>query len=345
MNKVITGIGAYLPERIVTNDDLEAMELDYDRARAGGASLDEWSRTHHGAIARHWARPGECSSDLGTVAARRALHDGGLDPQDLDVIVMATITNDYRLPQAALMMQANLGSKAKVIQLDSACTGFVDCLLVASSLLDTQDYETALVVGADTLTRLCDPEKFMPLTIFGDGAGAVLLQRRNGNSGYGVRSFITGSDGDLGHYVWIPGGGGKTPLCQAVLDQGLAYWRLKFPEIQRWAVDRFAYCMLEAVARAGLSLDEIAWVIPHQASCTILREVAQRLELPWEKFVITYPRTGNISAASIPVALDQARQEGKFQNGDWLVMPAVGAGMAWGAVTYRWCDNGGDGTP
>src|SRR5439155_1307663 len=180
------------------------------------------------------------------------------------------------LPQAALMMQANLGSKAKVIQLDSACTGFVDCLLVASSLLDTQDYETALVVGADTLTRLCDPEKFMPLTIFGDGAGAVLLQRRNGNSGYGVRSFITGSDGDLGHYVWIPGGGGKTPLCQAVLDQGLAYWRLKFPEIQRWAVDRFAYCMLEAVARAGLSLDEIAWVIPHQASCTILREVAPR---------------------------------------------------------------------
>src|SRR5207249_4099407 len=112
MNKVITGIGAYLPERIVTNDELEAMELDYDRARAGGASLDEWSRTHHGAIARHWARPGECSSDLGTVAARRALHDGGLDPQDLDVIVMATITNDYRLPQAALMMQANLGSKA-----------------------------------------------------------------------------------------------------------------------------------------------------------------------------------------------------------------------------------------
>src|SRR5439155_729723 len=127
--------------------------------------------------------------------------------------------------------------------------------------------------------------------------------------------------------------------------QGLAYWRLKFPEIQRWAVDRFAYCMLEAVARAGLSLDEIAWVIPHQASCTILREVAQRLELPWEKFVITYPRTGNISAASIPVALDQARQEGKFQNGDWLVMPAVGAGMAWGGGAFRWGDNGGDGTP
>src|SRR5439155_761574 len=158
---------------------------------------------------------------------------------------------DYRLPQAAFTLQAKLGSKAQVIQLDSACSGFVDGLLVASGLLDTRRYETALVVGADTSTRLCDPKVFMPLTIFGDGAAAVVL---------------------------------------------------------------------------------------HQASVNILCALARRLELEMTKFVVTYPHTGNLMAASIPVALDQARRDGKFQDGDWLVMPAVGAGMAWGAVTYQWYD-------
>src|SRR5881296_2746873 len=176
MSNIIVGIGTYLPERIVTNDDLAAMELDYDRAKTG-MILDEWARSRHGAISRHWAAPGECTSDMATVAARRALGDAGLDPGDVDVIVMATITNDCRLPQAAMMVQTNLGATAKVIQLDSACTGFLDSLLVACGLLDAHRYETALVVCGDTLSRLCDPRKFMPLTVFGDGAGAVVLHR------------------------------------------------------------------------------------------------------------------------------------------------------------------------
>jgi 3-oxoacyl-[acyl-carrier-protein] synthase-3 len=341
MSNVIVGVGTYLPERIVTNDDLEAMGLDYDRAQKGGLSLDEWVRSRHGAISRHWARPGECTSDMATVAARRALADAGLDPRDVDLIVMATLTNDYRLPQAALMVQANLGSKAKAIQIDSACTGFVDSLLVACSLLDARGYETALVVGADTLTRLCDPGKFLPLSVFGDGAGAVLLQRQKVDNGYGVRSFVTGSDGHLGQYVHVPGGAGKIPFSQEVLDQGLHYWHLMFHEIHTWAVDRATFCTVEAVKRAGLTLEDIAWVIPHQASVNILRAVAQRLGLSMEKFVITYPHTGNLSSASIPIALEQ----GKFRDGDWLVMPAVGAGMAWGAVTYQWYDYKKSGTP
>jgi len=209
MSNIIVGIGSYLPERIVSNDDLEAMDVDYDRARVGGVSLDEWARSRHGAVSRHWARPDECTSDMATVAARRALGDAGLDPGDVDVIVMATITNDCRLPQAAMMVQTNLGATAKVIQLDSACTGFLDSLLVACGLLDVHRYETALVVCADTLSRLCDPRKFMPLTVFGDGAGAVVLHRQPTDTGYGVRAFVTGSDGHLGHYVRVPGGGGR----------------------------------------------------------------------------------------------------------------------------------------
>ena len=341
MSNVIVGMGTYLPERIVTNDDLEAMDVDYDRARAGGVSLDEWARSRHGAVSRHWARPDECTSDMATVAARRALEDAGLGPEEVDLIVMATVTNDYRLPQSAMMVQANLGATAKVIQLDSACTGFLDCLLVACGLLDAHRYETALVVCGDTLSRLCDPRKFMPLTVFGDGAGAVVLHRLPTDTGYGVGAFVTGSDGHLGQYVHVPGGGGKRPFDQEMLDQGLHYLRLMFSEINTWAVDRAAFCTSEAVKRAGLTLEDIAWVVPHQASGGILHAIAQRLGLGVEKFVITYPHTGNIAAASIPVALEQ----GKFRDGDWLVMPTVGAGMAWGAVTYRWYDYKGRGSP
>jgi len=338
MSNVILGTGSYLPERIVTNDDLEAMGTDYDRPRAG-ISLDQWVRSHHGAVSRHWASPGECTSDLAAVAARRALDDARLDQKDVDLIVLATITNDYHLPQSAFMLQAKLGSKAQVIQLDSACTGFVDSLLVACGLLDSRRYETALVVCADTLTRvLCDPQRFMPLTIFGDGAAALVLHHQPVDNGYGVRSFATGSDGHLGQYVCVPGGAGKQPFSQQVLDQRLHYLRFKFEQIHAWGVDRFAFCTLEAIKRGGLTLDDIDWVVPHQASMNLLCALARRLELDMTKLVVTYPHTGNLIGASIPVALDQARREGKFRDGDWLVMPAVGAGMAWGAVTYQWYD-------
>ena len=209
MSNVILGTGSYLPERVVTNDDLEAMGVDFDRARVGGVALDPWVQSRHGAVSRHWAAPGECASDMATVAARRALHDARFEGRDVDLIVLATLTNDYRLPQAAFMVQAKLGSKAKVLQLDSACTGFVDGLLVASSLLDTGRFETALVMGADTATHLCDPGQFLPLSIFGDGAGPVVLPPRRADPGYGVRSVPTRTRGDPHVPDWTPRGGGE----------------------------------------------------------------------------------------------------------------------------------------
>jgi 3-oxoacyl-[acyl-carrier-protein] synthase III len=333
MSNVIVGIGTYLPERVVTNDELEAMKLDYDRASTG-VSLDAWARSRHGAVSRHWARPGECTSDMATVAARRALDDAGLHPADVDVIVLATVTNDYHLPQSAMLVQANLGSRAKVIQLDSACSGFVDSLLVACSLLDAQGYETALVAGADTLTRLCDPRKFLPLTIFGDGAGAVVLQRRKTDGDHGVRAFVTGSDGHLGHLVSVPGGAGKFPVSKDIVDRGRHYLHLMLHEIHDWAVDRTVSGTREVLTRSGLTLEDVAWVVPHQAPLSILRTAAERLGISMDKFIVTYPHTGSLAAASIPVALEQ----GKYRDGEWLVMPAVGAGMAWGAVTYQWYD-------
>jgi 3-oxoacyl-[acyl-carrier-protein] synthase III len=166
----------------------------------------------------------------------------------------------------------------------------------------------------------------------------VVLHHQPVDNGYGVRSFASGSNGQLGDYVWVPGGAGKQPFSQEVLDQRLHYWRFKFAEIATWGVERFACCTLEAVRRSGVTLDEVDWVVPHQASMNLLCALARRLELDIGKFVITYPHTGNLSSASLPVALDHGRRDGKFQDGDWLVMPAVGAGMAWAAVTYQWYD-------
>ena len=339
MSNVIIGTGGYLPARVVTNDDLEKLVFDYDRARAGGKTLDQWARQQHGAERRHWVQPGkEATSDLATQASLRAMEDAGLGPADIQVIVMATITNDYRLPQAAGQVQQNLGTRAKFIQVDAACSGFVDSLLVAHGLMTTYGYENALVIGADTMTYYLDPKKFIALTVFGDGAGAVVLRNRQGLEGYGLCSFSVGSDGDLGHYVWAPGGGGKMPLSPQVLEERSHFLRFKFSEINGWAVDRMSRSSREAVARAGLKMTDIKWVVPHQASSSLVREVARQLDIPEQSVVNTYPYTGNISAGSIPYALDLANRKNHFADGDWILMPAVGAGMAWGAATYRWYD-------
>ena len=339
MSNVIIGMGSYLPERVVTNDDLQAMVKDFDPARSGGKSLDEWARQQHGAVSRRWVQPGkEATSDLATEAARRALAEARLPAGSLDLIVLATFTSDCRLPQAAGLVQANLGAPAKFVQLDAACSGFVDSLLVGNALMETYGYENALIIGADTMSAYLDPHVFMPLTVFGDGAGAVVLQSRPELPGYGMRSFSVGSDGDLGHYVHAPGGGGRVRISQGVVEERSQYLRFKFREINRWAVDRMSRCSLEAIERAGLKVGDIRWVVPHQASSTLLAAVARRIGVAPEAVIDTYPETGNISAGSIPVALDRAKDRQQFADGDWVLMPAVGAGMAWGAVTYRWFD-------
>lgn len=340
MANVIVGTGSYLPERIVTNHEIDAAVTDYDRSSARGASLDQWARRKHGAVTRHRVAQGEATSDMATVAAKRALADA--EPQlgcrDVELIVLATFTSDYRLPQAAGLVQANLRSRAKFIQVDSACSGFIDALFVTQGLMDVHGYETALVIGADVMTQVNDPERFMALTIFGDGAGAVVLRRDRDRVDRGICSFATGSDGELGSLVWMPAGGSKVPWSQGVLQDRTHYLRFKFSEIFTWGVDRMIRGTREAIERAGISLAEVRWVVPHQASVSIVAEVAQRLEVPMSRFVVTYPDTGNTSAASIPIALDRANRQGLFKDGDWLVLPAAGAGMAWGAATYRWYD-------
>lgn len=332
-NIVIAGCGSFLPSRRVTNDDVEK-HSGYERD-IKGLSLHEWASRHHGGNTRYWAAPEDATSDLALAAAVKALDDARMRASDLDLIVVSTFTSDHPLPSTASKVQAGLRSNAKFLQIDAACSGFIDAMWVASSLMRQHGYKSVLVVSGDILSRLSHPREYLPQTVFGDAAGAVVLTWQDDPS-LGLFQFSTGSDGMLGDYVTIPGGGSRTPLTSARIAAGDHYWRLQFRDIKLWAIDRMSHCVIDVMRETGLKQSDVAWFVPHQASTAIINEVASQLEMPTEKIVITYEETGNTSGASIPVALDLAKRSGRFQKGGWVVMAAVGAGMAWGALTYRW---------
>jgi len=336
MAHVIIGTGSYLPEQVQTNHDIEAMDNDWAPQPKGPATLHEWAVTKHGAVKRHRVSPGECNSDLAAQACRNALSDAGLDVKDIDLIVMGTCTADQRMSSGAGAVQAKIGSMAKFIQVDAACSGFVDALLVAEGMLSTGRYKTALVVAVDVTSAILDPQTFVPWTIFGDGAGAVVLQSRP--SEYGIRGFATGSEGALGHYAQIRGGGSKLPFSEQVLRDRTQYVEFKFPLIHKWAIDHFVRGVRESTSAAGIELADVKWVIPHQASNNLMHQLSKRLSIPFDKFYMTYEQTGNTSAASVAIALDYANKANQLADGDWLVMPAAGTGLQWGAVAYRWFD-------
>ena len=336
MGKIIIGTGSYLPERVVTNEDIERASADFDPARAG-SSLDEWCRARLGAVERRRVQPGEGSSDMGTKAAQRALDDSGLGAADLDLIVLSTITSDYPVPPSAALVQSELCATARFIQVDAACTGFVDALMIADALMDRMEARTSLVVGTDAMSHYLDPEKFRAQTIFGDGAGAVILQA-NGDPRFGVKAYSTGSCGKDGFMVHVPAGGTKRPITAEVLERREQYMELALKVIPSYGVAKMVQATREVAERAGVSLDEIDWIVPHQASSNIVQDCAEELRIPIEKFVINFDRVGNTSAGSIPVALDEARRARRFKDGDRLILPAVGAGMAWSAAYVVWHD-------
>jgi 3-oxoacyl-[acyl-carrier-protein] synthase-3 len=334
--KVIVGTGSYLPERVVTNDDIEAMVLDFDRERAG-CSLDQWCRAQMGAVQRHRVAEGEGTSDMATRAAARALEDARMNARDIDLIVLATITSDHRVPPTAALVQRDLATSARFIQLDSACTGFVDGLMVADALLGRLGAETALVIGTDAMSHYMDPQKFRAQTIFGDGAGAVVL--RNGiDGGYGVQAYSTGSSGADGYMVAVPAGGTKKPITEAVIARREQYMELALKVIPPFGIAKMVQATNEVLARAAVEAADIDWIVPHQASCNIVKGTADALGLPLHKFILNFGSVGNTSAASVPIALDEANRLGCFRDGERMVLPAVGAGMAWGAAYLVWQD-------
>lgn len=341
-NIIIAGTGSYFPSRVVTNDEIERSS-GFDRGAKGG-SLHEWAQRNHGGEVRYWADPDEATSDLAIAAAVKALADARLESNDLDLIVVSTFTSDHPLPSTASRVQAGLRTKAKFLQIDAACSGFIDSMWVTASLMRQHGFKAALVVSADILSRLSKPGDYLPQTVFGDAAGAAVLTWQE-DPDLGLFQFSTGSDGDLGDYVIIPSGGSRSPLTPARYAEGSHHWQLQFRDIKVWALNRMSHCTLDVMRKSGLGEADIDWFVPHQASSVIINEVAALIGIPGEKIVATYKETGNTSGASIPVAIDLAKRVGRFKKGDWLVMSAVGAGMAWGALTYRWHEHCGASSP
>ena len=317
---VICGIGHYLPERIVENSWFED-KLD---------TTDEWIRTRTGIERRHFAAEGQTTSDLAIRAARAALENAGLTPEDLDGIVVATSTPDFTFPAVATMVQAGLGtSRGFAYDVQAVCAGFVFALANADAMIRGGLAERVLVIGAETFSRIMDWTDRGTCVLFGDGAGAVILEAADaGQTDRGILACDLNSDGRYRELLYVDGGVSSTGTAGHLRMQG----NLVF----RHAVEKLAKTAHAALDKAGLAQDQVDWLVPHQANMRIISATAQKMGLPMEKVVMTVADHGNTSAASIPLALSVAAAEGRFQQGDVIVTEAIGGGLSWGSVVLRW---------
>jgi len=320
----ITGWGYYVPERILTNADLERM-VDTN---------DEWIVTRTGIRERHIAAPGETSSVMATHAARKALAQAGLEPTDLDLILLGTCSADYRTPSSACLVQHALGARCGAFDLQAGCPGFLYALSIGDQFIRAGSCRHVLVVGVEHLTPYVDYTDRSMCVLFGDGAGAVILSASEQPGG--VRAFTLGSDGARPEALWAPAGGGARPIGHEELDLGLQYVRMQGQEIFKFATQITGPAIETVLSQAGLSLDDIDLFIPHQANLRIIEAISRRLSIPMEKMVVTVDRFGNNSAASIPIALCEAVADGRVKTGSRLMLFSFGAGLTWSAVLVEW---------
>jgi 3-oxoacyl-[acyl-carrier-protein] synthase-3 len=332
----VAGCGGYLPERIVTNDEL-ATRLD---------TSDAWIRQRTGIGERRIAAAGELTSDLAFCAARRALERAGMSGSDLDLIVLATATPDQTFPSTAVKVQARLGMKrGAAFDVQAVCSGFIFALAVADNALRLGQARTALVIGAETFSRILDWQDRGTCVLFGDGAGAVVLNAvpgepasgspggspggaPGGSATRGILSTHLHSDGRLHDILYVDGGPSSTGTA--------GFLRMEGREVFRQAVQHLSEVVDEALAANGLSPSDIDWLVPHQANTRIIEAVGRRLGLSAERTIVTIERHANTSAASIPLALDEAVADGRIRSGHLVLMEALGGGLTWGASVVRW---------
>jgi 3-oxoacyl-[acyl-carrier-protein] synthase-3 len=325
IRSVIVGTGSAAPARVLTNADLERMV----------STSDEWIRTRTGIRERRVAAPDEAVSDLALAAARPALSEAGLDPADVELIVVATATPDMLFPSTACVLQAKLGAKrAAAFDLLAACSGYLYALQVADGLLRAGVYRNALVVGAETLSKVVDFTDRNTCVIFGDAAGASVLVPRAGDQG--VLSTHVHADGTGGEMIQIPGGGSRIPASAESVARGDHYIKMRGNETYKIAVRRMEEAALEALEANRVRPGDVDLVVPHQANLRIIEAVMGRLGLPMEKAVLTIEQYGNTSAACIPMALDLAAREGRLKPGALVLMVAFGGGLTWGSALVRW---------
>ena len=318
----VVGCGAYLPSRVVTNDEL-ARQIE---------TSDEWIQKRTGIRERRIAAEGEFTSHLGLAAARKALDDAGVTAQDLDLIVCATSTPDETFPSTATRIQAALGmTRGAAFDVQAVCAGFVYALAVADSFVKSGQARNVLVVGAETFSRILDWKDRTTCVLFGDGAGAVVLKAVNGNGSADDRGILSThiySDGRHHDALYVDGGPGSTRTT--------GFLRMHGQEVFRHAVVRMAEAIDTALDTNGLSPGDIDWLVPHQANRRIIETMARRFNLPPDRVVITVDRHANTSAASIPLALSEAVADGRIRTGDLVLLEAMGGGFTWGSALVRW---------
>jgi 3-oxoacyl-[acyl-carrier-protein] synthase-3 len=324
----ITGLGSYLPEQVVTNDDL-SKRLD---------TSDEWIRTRTGIRERHYAAAEEATSDLALMAARRALDDAGLVPTDVDVLIIATTTPDHPVPATAPIVAARLGLTCTAFDLNAACSGFVYGLQVGSTLAATGS--RVLLVGAETLTRYVDHDDRSIAVLFGDGAGAVVLEADPDAS---IGPFDLGSDGSEVEILWMRAGGAREPFDPVLHAEASSRMSMRGGDVYRHAVARMTASSQAVLDAAGVGVEDVDLMVGHQANQRILEAVGQRLGVPAGLSHLTVDRHGNTSAASIPLALDDARREGRLHAGARVLLTAFGGGLTWGSCLLTWGGTRGSG--
>jgi len=324
----IIGTGTYLPEKSVTNDEMKTVY--------GVDTSDAWIRERTGIGARRIAAPGEATSDMATAAARRALKQAGIRPEDLDMIIVGTVTPDMPFPAAAVLVQANLGARhAACFDISAACAGSLYALSIADSFIKSGQVKSALVIGAELLTRIMDWQDRNTCVLFGDAAGAMVLVPET-REGHGLLSTHLHTDGTQWDILNIPGGGSRKPFSQEVLEKREQYVKMNGREVFKTAVRVLEQCSKEALERNGYRPQDVTHVIAHQANLRILDAVLRRLEIPLEKCHLNIEQVGNTSSASVPLTLDQANRAGKLKDGDLVLMMAIGGGMAWGSALVKW---------
>jgi 3-oxoacyl-[acyl-carrier-protein] synthase III len=321
LRAAVLGVGHYLPDRIVPNSEFEAIV----------ETSDEWIRSRSGIERRHFAAKGQLTSDLATRAAKAALADAGIDADGIDAIIVATSTPDFTFPSVATMVQAELGmTKGFAYDVQAVCAGFVFALTNANALILTGQAQRVLVIGAETFSRLMNWQDRGTCVLFGDGAGAVVLEAIEGEgtaSDRGILSTDLNSDGRYKDILYVNGGTSTGTTGHLVMEG---------KEVFRHAIEKLAETAHRALDKAGLTPEDVDWIVPHQANIRIIEGTAKRMQVPMDRVVVTVQDHGNTSAASIPLALSVGKARGQIKRGDLVVTEAIGGGLAWGSVVLRW---------
>jgi 3-oxoacyl-[acyl-carrier-protein] synthase-3 len=321
----ITGTGSYAPSKIITNHDLEKL-VD---------TSDDWITERTGIKERRIVEKGQTTSDLAYEASRKALKAAGLSASDVDLILVATTTPDMIMPNLGCVLQEKLGAKkAAAFDIYAACSGFLYGLSVADAFIKSGMYKNVLVVGAEVLSRFMDWEDRTTCILFGDGAGAVVIQRHAGK--HGILSTHLRSDGSLGELLYVPGGGALHPASHETIHKRMHFIKMRGNETFKAAVRALEDIVMETLAYNKVKPEKIDFLIPHQANLRIIQAMAQRLKMPMEKVVLTLPKYGNTSAASIPMALDEAVRDGRIRENQLLLFEAFGGGLTWASALVLW---------